>query len=229
MKIEKVTIFSSQIEKQYQFYCDQLRLSCIEKDDNFFCIKVGSSLLQIQKNNEDVRSGYHLAFNIEPSLYLEAASFLQGQQIQLLESENKVLIDFPDWKARSIYFRDAEQNILEYIARYNLPHHQYDRLFGAGDILCISEIGVPVNEPKEFISSIKSNTEIEIWKSYGQSFNAMGDEEGLLIVVPEKHKWFPTDTLAVQLPAEISINQEGKNFDYGNLKFMFTNHLYGTE
>jgi len=225
MKIEKVIIFSSQVEKQYQFYCDQLKFPCIEKDENFFCIKAGSSILQIQKNKDDHGSGYHLAFNIEPSLFLEAAAFLQRQEIQLLESENKVLIDFPHWNARSMYFRDAEQNILEYIARYNLPHHQHDRLFNPNDVLSISEIGVPVNDPREFISAIKSNTAIEIWKSYGQSFNAVGDEEGLLIVVPEKHKWFPTDTAAERLPTVISIKQDGNNFVYGNIKFAFTTHL----
>src|SRR6188768_4176864 len=152
MKIEKVTIFSSHIEKQYQFYCDQLKFSCIEKNENFFSIKTGNSILQIQKTLEDVKSGYHLAFNIEPSLFLEAAAYLQLQHIQLLENENKILIDFPHWNARSIYFRDADQNILEYIAKYNLPHHQYDRLFNPKDVLAISEIGVPVNDPKEFIS-----------------------------------------------------------------------------
>jgi len=225
MKIEKVTIFSSHIEKQYQFYCDQLKFSCIEKNENFLSIKTGNSILQIQKTLEDVKSGYHLAFNIEPSLFLEAAAYLQLQHIQLLENENKILIDFPHWNARSIYFRDAEQNILEYIARYNLPHHQYDRLFNPKDVLAISEIGVPVNDPKEFISAIKSNTAVEIWKSYGQSFNAVGDEEGLLIVVPEKHKWFPTDTAAERLPTVISINQDGNNFVYGNIKFAFTTHL----
>ena len=224
MKIEKLTIFSSQIEKQYQFYCDQLKFPCIEKDEISFSVKAGNSILQIKKRIEDVKSGYHLAFNIEPYLYLEAAAYLQRQHIQLLESENKILIDFPHWNARSIYFRDAEQNILEYIARYNLPHHQYDRLFNSKDVLSISEIGVPVKDPKEFISAIQSNTAIEIWKSYGLSFNAVGDEKGLLIVVPEKHKWFPTDSAAEHLPAVISINQEGKNFVYGNLKFAFTTH-----
>jgi len=221
MEIERITIFSSQIEKQYQFYCNQLMFYCVEKNENYFCVKAGSSLLQIQKSDWNITPCYHLALNIEPSLFLESFTYLQQKNISFLESENKVLIDFPDWNARSIYFKDAEGNILECIARYNLQHHQYDRLFSSEDIISISEIGVPVNDISKFLDTIKSNTSIEIWKSYGQWFFAAGDERGLLIIVPEKHKWFPTNIEATQLPAEIYIKQAGTDFIYENLKFHF--------
>jgi len=222
MEIERIIIFSSGIENQYQFYCNQLMLECVEKNEDFFCVKIGSSLLQIQKGARHISTCYHLAFNIEPSLFLESATFLQHKNISLLNNENKILIDFPDWNARSIYFKDADGNILECIARFNLPHQSFNRLFGAGDFLCISEIGIPVNDISEFLLSVQSKTSIEIWKSYGQWFCAAGDEKGLLIIVPEKHKWFPTNIEAVQLPAQICIHQEGENFTYGNLAFVFT-------
>ena len=222
MYIEKVKIFSPHFEEQYDFYCNQLLLSCIEKNENYFCLKIGRSILEIQKTNEHPGSAYHLAFNIEPSLFLDAANYLRQKNIPLLENEGTVLIDFPDWNARSIYFKDADQNILEFIARYNLQPRQYKRLFNSDDILSISEVGVPVKEPVDFLLTLQSNTAIDVWKSYGEGFNAAGDEEGLLIIVKEKHKWFPTETLAEQLPAEIIIQQAGRHFEYGNLKFAFS-------
>jgi hypothetical protein len=153
-------------------------LTCVELNENFFCVNVGSSFLQIKKSTASVSTCYHLAFNIEPSLFLESSSYIQQKNISLLASENKILIDFPDWNARSIYFKDADGNILECIARYNLPHQQFDRLFGPGDFLSISEIGVPVTDIADFLATIKSNTSVKIWKSYGQWFFATGDEKG---------------------------------------------------
>jgi catechol-2,3-dioxygenase len=228
MKIKKLTIFSASLGQQFQFYCNALSLTCIEKNDRSFTIQTGNSLFEIVTTEKILPSKYHLAFNIEPSLIYSAADYLKARNISLLENAQQVIVDFPDWNAKSVYFFDADGNILEFIARYNLTADKYDRPFTVKDIYSISEAGVPVDDTAAFITALKQYTNIDTWKSYGTDFVAAGDEKGLLIVVKQPRDWLFTKISALQLPMEIIMDQAGNNFDYGKIKFSFTQKKAGS-
>jgi hypothetical protein len=140
----------------------------------------------------------------------------------LFEDNQQPLINFPDWNAQSVYFKDADGNILEFIARYNLSDKKYSRPFVVSDIFSLSEAGVPVDDTAAFVSTLKQQTDAAVWKVYGSDFVPVGDEEGLLIVVKQPRDWFPTKISATQLPMELIIDQPGQDFEYGRVKFSFT-------
>jgi hypothetical protein len=222
MRIKKLKIFSSSVEQQYNFYCEKLSLNCIEKKVDSFTIQAGESLLEITSTKEVFTSKYHFAFNVEPSLIQEALDFLKDREIFIFENEQQQLIAFPDWNAKSIYFKDADGNILEFIARYNLSAEKYDHPFSITDVKNISEAGVPVEDTTIFIEILQQHTNIDVWKYYGPDFVPVGDEYGLFIVVRQPRDWFPTKISATQLPLELTIAQPGKNFEYGCMKFSFS-------
>lgn len=159
---------------------------------------------------------------MEPSLIHQALDFLKDREIFLFENEQQQLIDFPDWNAKSIYFKDADGNILEFIARYNLASEKSHHPFTVADVKNISEAGTPVDDTTAFIEILKQHTAIDVWKYYGPDFVPVGDEYGLFIVVRQPRDWFPTNISATQLPLELTIAQAGKDFEYGCMKFFFS-------
>lgn len=75
-----------------------------------------------------------------------------------MKNGNDIYVDFPDWNAKSVYFYDAEENILEFIARHNLDEPTNDATFTSNHIKRISEIGIAVSDTEGFAKKVKENT-----------------------------------------------------------------------
>lgn len=60
----------------------------------------------------------HFAFGIQNCEVSGVLKFLNGlvEPFQLISQETPI-IDFPNWKAKSIYFTDPDGNIVEFILR----------------------------------------------------------------------------------------------------------------
>lgn len=187
-----------------------------------FSVQAGEAVLEFAEADEVKDTPYHLAFNIIPALLPAVVPFLSAGNISLIFKDGSAVVDFPNWNARSVYFYDEDQNILEFIARYNLDAGITGASFDARHILGISEIGVPVENTAAFIQTLQSHTPVDVWKDYGDQFKAVGDEEGLLIVVTEGRHWFPTDHPNSFLPIRLEIAQEGRLFHYNQGKYAFT-------
>lgn len=221
MKIRKAVIYSSNIEEQSRFFSNLLSPEFVEQSGQGIKVKMGASELEVLQSSLAPESVYHIAFNIEPRLLRQSLHYLAASGVDPIPFENKPVIDFPDWNAQSVYFKDADGNILEFIARYNLMTGNQDTIFIPQHILSISEVGIPVNDTKHFISAIESLSNWRTWKTNGPEFSAVGDEEGLLIVVKEPRNWFPTPIAAKQLPVELALEGAGSNFEYNNIKISF--------
>lgn len=221
MKIRKAIIYSYNTEEQSRFFTNLLSPELVQRSGQTVKVKMGTSELEILPSKQTPDSVYHIAFNIEPRLLKQSLHYLAAVGIDAIPFENKPVIDFPDWNAQSVYFKDADGNILEFIARYNLITGNQDTSFTARHILSISEVGIPVNNTRDFISAIESLSNWRTWKTNGPEFSAVGDEDGLLIVVKEPRYWFPTSVAAKQLPVELKLEGRGRNFEFGNIKISF--------
>jgi hypothetical protein len=116
-------------------------------------------------------------------------------------------IFFANFNARSFYFCDAANNILECIAHYNLDH-ETQGAFGPADMLHVSEIGLPVEDVPALAAILKETLDI---KPYGgpvsENFAFLGDIYGQLVVVKTGRPWLPTETVwATVSPVQLTIS-----------------------
>lgn len=215
MKINKLNLLGKNIKQLHEFYTHILELPCSSLTENSFTLLVGQSELTFEEWNGLKDPFYHLAFNIPTNKIDEAIDCLKLRGVNLLELNQEVIIHFEDWNADSAYFYDPAGNIIEIIARHNLAN-QTEELFTSKDLLCISEIGIPV---KDVTSTNNYFKELGL-QEYGQgsgSFQAIGTEEGLIIIVRDGRKWYMTakDAEIFQLSIEtdadnFSVDEQGR-------------------
>lgn len=168
-------------------------------------IKLGSTNL-IFTEDKSISPYYHFAINIPENQITEAIAWLKPK-VKLIEYEGSPLIDFPNWNAHSVYFYDPAGNIVELIARHNL-NNSSNEPFSQKSFLNISEIGLPVENVKAFHDIISSNMGVELWSGNHETFAAIGDENGLLIVVTPHRNWFPTDKPCNIYPLTVKISNK---------------------
>ncbi|WP_298737256.1 hypothetical protein [uncultured Chitinophaga sp.] len=221
MRFRKLHLLCNNAASQQAFYAGLLGLPLVHSYETGFCVQAGHTLLEFSQTRNLKDTPYHIAFNVTPQLLPDVVPFLSDKGVTLIPKDGAAVVDFPNWNARSVYFYDAEQNIMECIARYNLQQDTHDTHFSAKHMLCVSEVGVPVDDTAAFIQTLQSHTTVDVWKDYGDQFKAAGDEEGLLIVVSKGRHWFPTNHPNSILPIRLEIAQEGRLFHYNGHSYTF--------
>lgn len=188
-----------------RFYTEVLGLSLVREGRRFFSVKVGQSTLKFQTTEEvDEEPFYHFAFNIPENQLDEARRWLTDRGVKLIQKDNSDLFHFKDWNADAIFFYDPAGNIVELIARHNLENARR-KPFGVSSFLNISEIGVAVDNVAMFCDQLKEQFDANLWKGDRKNFAAVGDENGLFIVVPIDRPWFPVDRKAVAYPIAVDV------------------------
>ena len=202
MRIDYLKIFSRNLEGQEAFYRDVLQLPVIATGKDKFQVKVGFSLLEIEARKN--ATPYHIAFHIPPHRERMALEWLKTKT-EILENDGEEIVDFPAWNAKSLYFYDADKNILEFISRRKL-FPEYKGAFSSEEIIGISEIGLATNEVKEKFGFLNEHFELEKYSGDYERFCAVGDDEGLFIIIDKNQKdWIPTGDKAFASPFEIKI------------------------
>ena len=193
MQIKELTLFSKDINKQKTFYSEVLGLEQVLDTVNEISFKVGESILNFKYKSEITPS--HVAFNIPSNSIEQAAKWLV--QIGLaIDSNGKYVTEFSDWKAKAVYFYDADNNIMEFIARTELNLNS-DMEFSSESILAISEVAIATNSIKQIYNDINAIRPIEIFDGNFERFCALGNNHGLFIIIDKnKKKWYPTDDVA---------------------------------
>jgi catechol 2,3-dioxygenase-like lactoylglutathione lyase family enzyme len=204
MNISELELFTDKLKEQKEFYSDILGLEILSKQDNSFTLKTGASKLTFIETGSIENPYYHYAFNIPENRIDDAINWLKEKNIGLIEYENSTLIDFKNWNAHSVYFYDPGGNIVELIARHNLSNSSNDK-FSAQSLLNISEAGMPVENVGDFCKTIEENFDEKLWSGNFETFAAVGDEEGLFIIVTTNRNWFPTDKPCNIFPMKIKI------------------------
>jgi catechol-2,3-dioxygenase len=208
MKIKELKLFSNHLTEQKEFYVSLFGLELVNDSATSFTVKVGESLLSFIKSDENPY--YHFAINIPSNQILESAQWLKGK-VDILPYEGEEVVNFPAWNAISIYFYDADKNIVEFIARRNLNMDSYHS-FSSNSLLHISEIGLPTNDVPELFNKLNKYYALEKYDCNFRRFCAVGDEYGLFIVVNYNlKKWLPLQDEALPFPFEIQFDDNRGN------------------
>ncbi len=193
MIIKEVTLFTSNIQKQRQFYKTTLGLEIIEDTPEKIAFKTGSSILKFQYKTKMQPS--HLAFNIPYNAIYDALKWLKGRT-EAIPYKDEYVTDFSRWKAKAVYFHDADRNIMEFIAREDIEKES-DVAFSPRSILSISEMAIVTDDIENVYETIGKLRPIPIYDGSFERFCALGSHEGLFILIDKtKKKWYPTNAIA---------------------------------
>ncbi|WP_291285468.1 VOC family protein [Flavobacterium sp.] len=216
MKLQHLQIQTNDIHQTAAFYQDVLHLPILKKDSNSISIQAGESVLKFIENPQ-FDSIYHFAFNIPKNKLQEAIQWATNQLDLIVIEDANVIANFESWNANAVYFYDNNGNILEFIARYDLDNAQTES-FSSKSILNISEIGIVNEHPLDLANQLGIQHDLELFSKNDNNelFAAVGNDEGLLIIVRPGRNWYPTQTPSESNSTEVRIKNNEAQMD---LKF----------
>jgi catechol 2,3-dioxygenase-like lactoylglutathione lyase family enzyme len=180
MRIQELSLQTRHFAEQKDFYHTALGLPLVAETTASFTLQAGATRLRFQEAQQDVL--YHVAFTIPRNTFTEAKSWLH-KRVSLLRRKSEDEFFFATINARSLYFCDAANNILELIVHYDL-NHETERPFGPAQVLHVSEVGLPVEDVLAQVSLLKEKLAIEPYGGrVSAEFAFMGDIYGQLVVV----------------------------------------------
>lgn len=205
MNILSINLQTKELNKSKQFYTEVLDLTLIESLEESFTVQAGETILTFEQTENNVEV-YHFAFNI-PSNQLENALAWAKTHLNLIENyEGNLVTTFENWKSQSIYFTDNNGNLLEFIAREDIQVNVQGN-FSPSQIINISEMGVVTEQPMVQAEKLIADYGLSYFDKAEptEQFLALGDDNGLLIMVTPNRNWYPTSIAAQFTPAEIMI------------------------
>ena len=210
MRLKKLTLFTKQLLKQFHFYNEILGFPIPSKGARYVEFLAGDSILRFEEST--ISTPYHFAFNV-PSNQIHSSKDWLKKRTQIIVDDGVEVIPFDFWNAEAVYFYDADNNIVEFIARKNLKIESEEK-FSPQSILNISEIGIPVNDIHPIFNRLNEELSLEMYSGNLERFSAIGDEEGLFIVINKKHKktWFPTNDTPISSDFSAIIENRGKRY-----------------
>ncbi len=218
MQLQKIVIHTQSIKKVKEFYYDILEFPIHQEKQGLISFIIGSSILEFLETKNTIFP-YHFAFNIPSFSILECYEYYHKKISFLKPIINRfsTIFDFADWNAKSLYFLDHENNILEFIAREDI-HYPLKEKFSSKDILSISEMGIVVDNAIEAGKYFLENYNIPPFiRSEGhEKFKPIGDDFGLLILCKENRNWFPTNIKAKKQFTQITLEIDGNIFEIEN-------------
>jgi catechol-2,3-dioxygenase len=206
MKILELTMQTADLAPQRTFYATVLGLAVIEHSPSRIVFQAGATRLVFEKAADNRSQIYHFAFNI-PENQLEAAKAWVLERVPLLKSvDGADTFHSAGWNSDGIYFCDSAGNILEFIARHNLDNAQPGE-FSSASILSVSEIGLATDNVPALVTQLCEKLGLTVYDGAGSdTFTAIGDENGLLIVVRQGRKWYPNLVASAEfLPLKIKV------------------------
>lgn len=213
MKINFLKIYTTNLEQQLEFYRNVLLLPVERISEDLIEVGVGYSTLQIQEKS--AATPYHIAFHIFARQEEQALEWLKAR-VAILKNGEEEIVDFSNWKAKSIYFYDADKNVLEFISRRHL-FPQKTQEFSEKSITGISEIGLACSNVKKAFDFLNWQFSLEKFTGDYERFCAIGNDDGLFIAIDKNKKdWFPSSDKAFSSDFEIRFSTGSKT---GNLSY----------
>ncbi|MEH6944974.1 VOC family protein [Bacillus sp. JJ722] len=208
MKIKKVQLLISNFEQTVSFYKDLLQFKLLSANTTNAIFQIGSSELELMKDQEQNDYYYHFAFNIHSNLFQKAKSWL-AERVELLREDGVDEIDFDGRaQANACYFEDPAGNIVEYIARREISPTSTDQVFTSNNVLSISEMSLTtddLNKVAQKFEDIKIPVRDHEELYYEEYLNFMGEhEDGCFILFgPVGRRWLFSEKLAIASPVTI--------------------------
>ncbi|MGN6247049.1 MAG: VOC family protein [Ginsengibacter sp.] len=213
MQIKEITLQSTNISDIFLFYKNVLQMDVVRSPSGF-AVTAGATKLIFEESKTTKNPFYHFAFNIPSNQFEEAFEWTkQKADLLWLKDYNGYVADFVNWHAKSFYFKDTAGNILEMIARFDLPNSSEEK-FSAKSIVNVSEIGLvfPAETFDADIDELMKEYSLDYFEKQPPlpQFRAIGNDEGLFICVPENRIWFATDIESKMFPLEVTFNNKNK-------------------
>jgi catechol-2,3-dioxygenase len=187
MDIRQVQLATRSLADTARFY---ERLGCpVEIVDATVRIVVGSSLLVFRELPE-MTGALHLAMTIPTGTFEAAKAWIAGLTTVLGTDDQDEFEGPPNWNSRSVYFEGPDQQLLELIERRDLPVDVGENT--AVPLVSVSEVGVPVPDVLGAVEALRRAGLEPYANPPGESFSAVGDVDGLVILVSPDRRWFPT-------------------------------------
>jgi catechol-2,3-dioxygenase len=212
MRITALTISTAFVDECRRFYVDLLGFQEYEVvgGSDGLALQIGYTRFTFVPGTADAR--YHFAFNVRPDQLENAAEWLQRFGVELIPGSQGHFVDFPNWKARSVYFFDPAGNIVEIIARASIKPAGNAPKFSAASLLGISEIGLVTDDLaayRDWLGAVHGISGF-IRQQNTDQFTALGDDEGLLLLVPAGREWFMGRFNAEKHPVAITAEAGGR-------------------
>ena len=210
MQIFELQLLTTDIPQTKKFYSEILGMEILHADDSSIKFSAGYSTLIFKKTNNK-NPFYHFAFTIPSNKFDEAHAWTK-QKVPLLPiTPESTIANFTNWNAKAFYFYDNNQNIVEFIARFDLDNNS-DKPFEGSSIFSISEIGIVTDNAKGYSEKMIEEYGINFFSKQPpqDDFAAIGDDHGLFIMVNDKRNWYPTDKPSGKFWTAIKFEQQGK-------------------
>lgn len=190
MHIHRLELLSADLAALHTFYGEVLGLPVVNTTPEVLEIAGPDWSLVFLVVQPDWRGIYHFAFNIPENQFDAARAWLAARTPLNTGPDGADTFFFEDWNAHAVYCTDPAGNIVELIARHTLPN-AHEAPFSGVQLLVISEIGLVAEDVQATVQALQTQIDIPIYRGAGSpDFTALGDEEGLLIVVRRGRPWF---------------------------------------
>jgi catechol-2,3-dioxygenase len=210
MKISRLTLYTKNLSGQKTFYGETLGLSLVNESDNTATFLLRNTAVTFCELPG--ATPYHFAVNIPSNTIVQALGWLKDR-VEILKDQEQEIHDFTAWNAHSVYCYDADNNILELIARNNLGYSP-GKAFGTDSLIEISEIGLAVSEISPYYEKLNRFAGLKLFDGNMQQFSAIGDEYGLFICINRLRKtWYPSGDKAYPSGFELTFTQKNREFD----------------
>ncbi|HEY8601675.1 MAG TPA: VOC family protein [Thermomicrobiales bacterium] len=208
MHIREVRIPARDLALLRPFYAGVLGLQLVDDGAESFTVRAGGSrLIFAQVGGADDPGVQHFAFTIPRNQLAAGKAWLAGRAALLTQGDEDQFSSAL-WRAQQVYFRDPAGNILELIARQTLDNAA-EGPFDARQLLNVSEIGLPTDDVPGTVAALGREFGLAIYGEASDTFTAVGDANGLLIVVRAGRHWFPTTSPAQDTAIAVTIGEGG--------------------
>lgn len=217
-RIAALGLKTHRLTELQRFYGDIIGFPAIAHTEQSITFAAGATRLTFEQVTDGSEPYYHVAFNIPENKLAEAKAWLSKCAPLLLHAETgDDVIEFPAWDAHSLFFYDPAGSLIELIARHTLPNAT-DHPFTVQDILYVSEIGLVPPEQAPVFTAIRDAFNLP---TYQQPGSFLGDEYGIIIIVPHDRRWIPEFKKTGMLcPTYITLRGHGvRRLEFSDLPF----------
>ncbi|MGE6491383.1 VOC family protein [Exiguobacterium sp. NPDC077395] len=211
MRITETMLYTNRLDEMKRFYTEKLGLSVIEEDSTSFRINLGEDALVFQEAATVRERQYHFAINIPSNRFKEAKEWIKSR-VPLLSEDEEDEIYFEGIDASSLYFYDADENVVELIARHSINRESDAEVFSTVDFLGIGEMSLTAVDPIHVAQELAN---IEIHRRDGNpidehhlNFLGAPNSDTYILLVPPGRVWLFSPKLSIPSPIQMTINRQ---------------------
>ncbi|QLQ22047.1 MAG: glyoxalase [Paracoccaceae bacterium] len=211
MRITEATLYTNRLDEMKRFYVEKLGLSVGEEDSTRFQIELGEDTLIFQETITEQERQYHFAINIPANRFKEAKEWIMSR-VPLLTADGEDEIYFEGIDASSLYFYDADENVIELIARHSINPESKIESFSSNEFLGIGEMSLTVEDPSLVATALET---IGVRRRDGNSIdprhlNFMGppNHDTYMLLVPRGRVWLFSPKLSIPSPIQMVLDRQ---------------------